>query len=105
MSSPDPAATRPPPIVAILRGVKPDEVVAIAKALVDAGIHAIEVPLNSPEPFESLRVLAATCPETVVVGAGTVLSADSVARVQAAGGEFIVTPNTCLLYTSDAADE
>jgi 2-dehydro-3-deoxyphosphogalactonate aldolase len=55
MSSPEPVTTRPPPIVAILRGVKPDEVVAIAKALVDAGIRAIEVPLNSPEPLESIR--------------------------------------------------
>lgn len=82
------------PLVAILRGITPPEVPAVARALVEAGITLIEVPLNSPEPFESLRILAATCPETVVVGAGTVLSADSVARVQAAGGEFIVTPNT-----------
>jgi len=82
------------PLVAILRGITPPEVPAVARALVEAGITLIEVPLNSPDPFESLRVLAATCPPTVSVGAGTVLSADAVTRVRAAGAEFIVTPNT-----------
>ena len=83
MSSPE-TVTAPPPIVAILRGVKPDEVVAIAKALVDAGIRAIEVPLNSPEPLESIRRLAAR----------TVLTPQAVDDVAAAGGKLIVTPNT-----------
>ena len=82
------------PLVAILRGITPPEVPAVADALVKAGITLIEVPLNSPQPFESLRILAATCPQTTAVGAGTVLSADAVARVKAAGGQFIVTPNT-----------
>ena len=94
MSSPEPVATRPPPIVAILRGVKPDEVVAVAKALVDAGIRAIEVPLNSPEPLESIRRLCEAYGEVALCGAGTVLTPAAVDDVAAAGGKLIVTPNT-----------
>jgi 2-dehydro-3-deoxyphosphogalactonate aldolase len=94
MSSPEPVTTRPPPIVAILRGVKPDEVVAIAKALVDAGIRAIEVPLNSPEPLESIRRLCEAYGDIALCGAGTVLTPQAVDDVAAAGGKLIVTPNT-----------
>ena len=94
MSSPEAASTRPPPIVAILRGVKPDEVVAIAKALVEAGIRAIEVPLNSPDPLESIRRLCDAYGEVALCGAGTVLSPQAVDDVAAAGGKLIVTPNT-----------
>jgi len=94
MSSPEAAATRPPPIVAILRGVKPDEVVAIAEALVDAGVRAIEVPLNSPEPLESIRRLCEAYGDVALCGAGTVLTAQAVDDVAAAGGKLIVTPNT-----------
>lgn len=82
------------PLVAILRGITPPEVPAVAAALVEAGITLIEVPLNSPDPFDSLRALVKACPATVSVGAGTVLEADAVARIQEAGGQFIVTPNT-----------
>ncbi len=92
MSSP--SAASPPPIVAILRGVKPDEVVAIAKALVDAGIKAIEVPLNSPDPLESIRRLCAAYGEVALCGAGTVLTPQAVDDVAAVGGKLIVTPNT-----------
>lgn len=94
MSSPDPVASRPPPIVAILRGVRPDEVVAIAGALVEAGIRAIEVPLNSPDPLESIRRLCDAYGDIALCGAGTVLNPQAVEDVAAVGGKLIVTPNT-----------
>ncbi len=81
------------PIIAIIRGVKPDEVIAVAEALHAGGILVIEVPLNSPEPLESIRRLAVMA-DRVVHGAGTVLSADGVDQVAAAGGRIIVSPNT-----------
>lgn len=83
-----------PPIVAILRGVKPDEVVDIAAALVTAGVGAIEVPLNSPDPLESIRRLCDAFGDQVLCGAGTVLTPDAVDAVAEAGGKLIVTPNT-----------
>jgi 2-dehydro-3-deoxyphosphogalactonate aldolase len=84
----------PPPIVAILRGVKPDEIVDIAAALVDAGIRAIEVPLNSPYPLESIQRLCEAFGDKALCGAGTVLTPQAVDDVAAAGGKLIVTPNT-----------
>lgn len=81
------------PLVAILRGVRPDEVVAIGEALVAEGLGMIEVPLNSPRPFDSIAALAKACGETALVGAGTVLDPADVDRVAAAGGRLIVTPN------------
>lgn len=84
----------PPPIVAILRGVKPDEVLDIAAALVEAGIKAIEVPLNSPYPLESIEKLCAAFGDKALCGAGTVLTPKAVGEVAAAGGKLIVTPNT-----------
>ena len=83
-----------PPIIAILRGVRPDEVVSIAQALYDAGVRAIEVPLNSPEPLESIARLSRAFGDRCLCGAGTVLSPEQVDAVQAAGGKLIVTPNT-----------
>lgn len=92
------------PLVAILRGVKPDEVVAIGEALVDAGFTLIEVPLNSPEPFESIRRLAdAMAGRDVLVGAGTVLDPADVARVEAAGGTLVIAPNTDVSVIGAAA--
>lgn len=85
---------QPLPLIAILRGVAPDEVVAVGTALVDAGFHALEVPLNSPRPFDSIERLARTLDADCTVGAGTVLSTDAVARVADAGGRLIVTPHT-----------
>lgn len=82
-----------PPIVAILRGVKPDEIVEIAGALVDAGIGYIEVPLNSPDPLASIEKLCAAYGDKALCGAGTVLSAKAVDEVAAVGGKLIVTPN------------
>lgn len=81
------------PLIAILRGVKPDEVAAIGAALVETGIVVIEVPLNSPKPFESIAALAGACGDRALIGAGTVLDPDDVARVAAAGGRLVVSPN------------
>ena len=81
------------PIVAILRGVKPDEIDAIGDALVEAGITIIEVPLNSPQPFESIARLAARHGERALVGAGTVLEPAEAVRVAEAGGRLMVAPN------------
>jgi 2-dehydro-3-deoxyphosphogalactonate aldolase len=81
------------PIVAILRGVKPDEIDAIGDALIEAGITVIEVPLNSPQPFESIKRLAERHAHHALVGAGTVLGATEVARVKEAGGQLVVAPN------------
>jgi 2-dehydro-3-deoxyphosphogalactonate aldolase len=82
-----------PALVAILRGVTPETVVAIADVLYDAGIRKIEVPLNSPEPFTSIARLAASPRTDWLVGAGTVLNVDDVRRTHAAGGRLIVSPN------------
>lgn len=81
------------PIVAILRGVKPDEVVSVAQAIFDAGVRVIEVPLNSPDPLTSIAQLAAHFGDRAIVGAGTVLTVDDVARCKAAGAQIIVSPN------------
>jgi len=81
------------PLVAILRGVKPDEVEAIGDALMDEGIAIIEVPLNSPHPMESIRRLAVRCAGRALVGAGTVIDPADCARIAAAGGQLIVTPH------------
>jgi len=81
-------------LIAILRGVAPDEVVDIGQALLDAGITRMEVPLNSPSPLKSIATLAAALGDQAQVGAGTVLTADQVGRVADAGGRFIVSPNT-----------
>ncbi|HWA91046.1 MAG TPA: 2-dehydro-3-deoxy-6-phosphogalactonate aldolase [Rhizomicrobium sp.] len=82
------------PLVAILRGVTPDRVVEIGEALHEAGIRAIEVPLNSPDPFRSIERLAARLGDICLCGAGTVLSSDQVERARDAGARLIVAPNT-----------
>ncbi len=81
------------PVVAILRGVRPDEVTGVAAALVASGISIIEVPLNSPQPLESIAALANLSSEDLMVGAGTVLKQEQVHQVADAGGEIIVSPN------------
>lgn len=83
-----------PPVVAILRGVKPDEVVAIGEVLVDAGIRLIEVPLNSPDPIEGIRRLVDAMGGRALCGGGTVLNPAAVDAVAQVGGRLIVTPNT-----------
>jgi 2-dehydro-3-deoxyphosphogalactonate aldolase len=87
------AALKQCPIAAILRGVTPDEIDAIGDALVEAGVTVIEVPLNSPQPFESIKRLAARHGERALIGAGTVLNPSDVARAKDAGGRLIVAPN------------
>jgi 2-dehydro-3-deoxyphosphogalactonate aldolase len=81
------------PIVAILRGVKPDEIDGISDALIEAGVTVVEVTLNSPQPFESIARLAARHGRHALVGAGTVLEAADVARLKDAGGKLVVAPN------------
>lgn len=81
------------PLVAILRGVTPDEVSDIGEALFDAGITWIEVPLNSPDPLDSITKLVARLGDHAVIGAGTVLTSDEVAAVAATGARLIVSPN------------
>ena len=80
------------PLVAILRGVRPDEAVAIGSVLFDAGWRIVEVPLNSPEPLLSIAALASALPDALV-GAGTVLSAREVREVHAAGARLVVAPS------------
>lgn len=80
------------PLIAILRGLTPAEAPAIGQALVDSGFAIIEVPLNSPEPLQSIATLTQLFPQALI-GAGTVLSAQQVQDVHAAGGQLVVAPN------------
>lgn len=82
------------PLVAIIRGVTPDEAEAIGAAIFDAGIRIIEVPLNSPDPLKSIQRLSDSLGDRALIGAGTVLEPGEVAEVKAAGGRLIVSPNT-----------
>ncbi|GAA0331580.1 2-dehydro-3-deoxy-6-phosphogalactonate aldolase [Sphingomonas oligophenolica] len=82
------------PLVAILRGIRPDEIEGVADALVEAGFSMIEVPLNSPDPLTSIGRIATRYGDGVLIGAGTVLSVDQVHAVARAGGRLIVSPNT-----------
>ena len=91
------------PLIAILRGVKPDEVEAIGQALVEAGFTLIEVPLNSPDPLDSIGRLADRLKGRAVVGAGTVLTTADVAAVADAGGTMIISPNTNVDVVAAAA--
>jgi 2-dehydro-3-deoxyphosphogalactonate aldolase len=82
------------PLVAILRGIRPDEVVAVADTLVEAGFSMIEVPLNSPDPLDSIAAIANRYSAPVLVGAGTVLEVADVEAVRRVGGRLIISPNT-----------
>lgn len=81
-------------LVAILRGLRPQEAAAIGEVLYQAGFRVMEVPLNSPEPYESIRILRSTLPTDCLIGAGTVLTPEQVEQVKAAGGQVIVMPHS-----------
>jgi 2-dehydro-3-deoxyphosphogalactonate aldolase len=83
-----------PPLVAILRGIRPDEATAIAGALVDAGVRLIEVPLNSPDPLASIAAMQQAFGQQALIGAGTVLDTAAVDAVAETGARLLVTPNT-----------
>jgi 2-dehydro-3-deoxyphosphogalactonate aldolase len=83
----------PLPLIAVLRGITPEEIPAVGAALVAHGFGILEVTLNSPRPFESIAALAATFGERCLVGAGTVTAVGEVAQVKAAGGRLIVMPH------------
>ncbi len=90
------------PLIAIIRGVTPDEVESVGEAIFEAGIRIIEVPLNSPDPMESIRRLAAKFGDRSLIGGGTVLEPEQVAGVKAAGGRLIVAPNTNVEVIAEA---
>lgn len=92
------------PLVAILRGLKPENAEAIGEALAEAGFRIIEVPLNSPEPFSSIERMAKRFGSDVLVGAGTVLDPAEVGRVRDAGGRLIVMPHGDLAVVKRAVE-
>jgi 2-dehydro-3-deoxyphosphogalactonate aldolase len=102
MTNPLASYLAPLPLVAVLRGITPEEVPAIAAVLVDAGFRVLEVPLNSPRPFDSIRKLAEVAGEGCLVGAGTVVEVADVAAVRAAGGRLIVMPHSDRVVIAEA---
>ena len=84
----------PLPLIAILRGLRPENAAATGEVLASAGFRIIEVPLNSPEPLRSIEILAKSLPPNILVGAGTVLDAGDVDRIRDAGGRLIVMPHS-----------
>ena len=81
------------PLIAILRGIAPDEAPCIGKAISDAGFRVLEVPLNSPQPLDSIRRLVDTLGDSFLIGAGTVMTPAQVAQIADAGGRLIVMPH------------
>ena len=81
------------PLIAILRGIKPDQALAVGETLIESGFSIIEVPLNSPEPFKSIEALVKNYADSVLIGAGTVMTINDLALVKAAGGGLIVMPH------------
>ena len=92
----------PLPLVAVLRGISPAEVPDVAGALTGAGFRVLEVTLNSPDPYDSIRALTARCGATCLVGAGTVIDPSDVARVREAGGRLIVMPHADVAVIREA---
>src|SRR3954447_3969565 len=81
------------PLVAILRGVKPEETGDIVDVLIESGMTAIEIPLNSPDPFRSIAIAIKKAPAKILIGAGTVLTPEDVERLHDVGGRLMVSPN------------
>ncbi len=92
----------PLPLVAVLRGITPEEVPGVGNALFDAGFRILEVTMNSPEPLASIRLLAQQIGERALIGAGTVLTAEDVGRVREAGGRLIVMPHADVTVIREA---
>ena len=92
----------PLPLIAVLRGISPEEVDDVAGALVEAGFRILEVPLNSPRPYDSIRRLAQVHGARCLIGAGTVLRVEDVARVREAGGAIVVMPHADLDIVREA---
>lgn len=90
------------PLIAILRGLAPDDALEVGGVLVEAGFLALEVPLNSPEPFASIGLLADAIGDRALIGAGTVLDPADVARVRDAGGQLVVMPHADLAVVREA---
>ncbi len=93
------------PLIAILRGIKPEETADIVGALIENGFTAIEIPLNSPDPFRSIEIAARMAPANCLIGAGTVLTVEDVDRLDGAGGKLLVTPNVEPAVISRARDK
>ena len=83
-----------PPLIAILRGIQPKDVIAVGGALYEAGFRIIEIPLNSPRPLQSIQSLAEAFGDRALIGAGTVMSPDDVDRIATAGGRLVVMPHS-----------
>lgn len=81
------------PLVAILRGITPEETAGVVNVLLESGLRAIEIPLNSPDAFRSIEIAAKLAPADALIGAGTVLTVEDVAKLDAAGGKLMVSPN------------
>src|SRR5215213_7924504 len=95
----------PLPLIAVLRGISPEEVDDVGGALVDAGFRVLEVPLNSPRPYESIRRLADAHGARCLIGAGTVLRVEDVARVREAGGRIVVMPHADVAIIHQAKEQ
>ncbi|MGH6760309.1 MAG: 2-dehydro-3-deoxy-6-phosphogalactonate aldolase [Phyllobacterium sp.] len=91
-------------LVAILRGLKPEEAESVVGGLIEAGFEAIEIPLNSPDPFNSIERAARLAPASCLIGAGTVLSVADVDRLAGAGGRLMVSPNVNPAVIGRASD-
>jgi 2-dehydro-3-deoxyphosphogalactonate aldolase len=92
------------PLVAIVRGITPDDAEAAGEAVLESGIKIIEVPLNSPDPLRSIELLATRLGDSVLIGAGTVLDVEQVRQVKDAGGRIIVSPNTDIDVIASTAE-
>lgn len=93
------------PLIAILRGLKPAETEGVVGALIKHGFSAIEIPLNSPDPFHSIEVAVKMAPEGCLIGAGTVLTTEQVEKLDAVGGRLMVSPNVEPAVISLAAEK